>query len=243
MRSPLSSPSCIFSCSTPSLRTRSAAFQRRLSCFHAPFGRRSPCLQNAPPRSGILCSFVVKRRAATPRTGGFTCRDLAHIGANRACDAGDSLLYVSARVFPWGSRPKHHNLYSPTGDPPKPGTGTTLLSRGGLSANLGIFRPPGPVLDATLPSFHLFSLNGPPGPLLALCYTCWPGEAESALQACTRRGIPRPTAHQRCQAPEAPVSGAVFFSLQAAGFLAFWRMTFDCQSTSLAPAGTSPRSR
>ena len=69
------------------------------------------------------------------------------------------------------------------------------------------FRPPGPVLDATLPSFPLFRLNA----LLLLCAKlCLPGEAESALQACNRRGIPRPTAHQRCQAPEATVSGAVF---------------------------------
>ena len=45
------------------------------------------------------------------------------------------------------------------------------------------FRPPGPVLDATLPSFPLFRLNA----LLLLCAKlCLPGEAESALQACNR---------------------------------------------------------
>ena len=47
--------------------------------------------------------------------------------------------------------------------------------------------------------------------LLLLCAKlCLPGEAESALQACNRQGIPRPTAHQRCQAPGTTISGAVF---------------------------------
>jgi hypothetical protein len=188
-------------------------------------------------------SFFVKRRAVTPPDWRL---HLSRPGPHQPKPCVRCRRQPSIRVgfclAPWGSRPKHHNLYSPTGDPSKPGTGTTLLSRGGLSANPGIFRPPGPVLDATLPSFHLVSLNGPPGHALALCYTCSPGEAESALQACTRRGIPRPTAHQRCQAPEATVSGAVF-SIHAAGFLAFWLMSFACQSTSLAPVGTSPPSR
>jgi hypothetical protein len=85
-----------------------------------------------------------------------------------------------------------------------------------------------------------------------------PGEAESALQACNRRGIPRPTAHQRCQAPEATVSGAVFCSppprrpswrarpagwLQAAGCFTLRRTNLERQATNLAPAGISPRSR
>jgi len=40
--------------------------------------------------------------------------------------AGDDLLFVSAFL-----RPKHLSLFSPTGDPSKPGTGTTLLFYGG----------------------------------------------------------------------------------------------------------------
>jgi hypothetical protein len=62
--------------------------------------------------------------------------------------AGDDLLSVSAC---W---PKHLSLFSPTGDPSKPGTGATLLSHGDASIHPGIYRPPGPVLDATKPSFH-----------------------------------------------------------------------------------------
>src|SRR5437867_11654696 len=115
--------------------------------------------------------------------------------------ACDDLLSVSAHSSPLArSRPKHHNLYSPTGDPPKPGTGTTFLTRGGLAAHPELLRPPGPVLDATLPSSHFCFVEWSS---CFLCYICLPGEAESALQACNPRGIPRPTAHQRCQAPGA----------------------------------------
>jgi hypothetical protein len=66
----------------------------------------------------------------------------------RVSDAGDYLLSVSAR------RPKHLSLFSPTGDPSKPGTGTTLLFYGGVTAHPEPCRPPGPVLDATKPSLH-----------------------------------------------------------------------------------------
>jgi hypothetical protein len=58
--------------------------------------------------------------------------------------------------------------------------------------------------------FTLFRFPCPPVAVLLCAKLCLPGEAESALQACNRQGIPRPTAHQRCQAPEATVSGAVF---------------------------------
>jgi hypothetical protein len=51
-------------------------------------------------------------------------------------------------------RPKHLSLFSLTGDPSKPGTGTTLLFYGGVNAYPDACRPPGPVLDATKPSFH-----------------------------------------------------------------------------------------
>jgi len=61
--------------------------------------------------------------------------------------------------------------------------------------------------------YRRFTLFALPALLLPCAKLCLPGEAESALQACNRRGIPRPTAHQRCQAPEATVSGAVFFAL------------------------------
>jgi hypothetical protein len=55
------------------------------------------------------------------KTGGFACGRPA-----RSRDAGDYLLSVSAV---W---PKHLSLFSPTGDPSKPGTGTTLLFYGGV---------------------------------------------------------------------------------------------------------------
>ena len=57
-------------------------------------------------------------------TGGFACGSPASFG-----DAGDDLLSVSA----FG--PKHLSLFSPTGDPSKPGTGTTLLFYGSPSAH------------------------------------------------------------------------------------------------------------
>jgi hypothetical protein len=74
-------------------------------------------------------------------------------------------IRVGSRLCPCGQQAEHHNLYSPTGDPPKPGTGTTLLSRGGLSARPRKFRSPGPVLDATLPSSPLFRYVCPPVPV------------------------------------------------------------------------------
>ena len=49
--------------------------------------------------------------------------------------AGDYLLFVST------FRPMHPSLFSPTGDPSKPGTGTTHLFYGGAGAHTRNLRP------------------------------------------------------------------------------------------------------
>ena len=49
--------------------------------------------------------------------------------------AGDYLLFVSA------FRPMHPSLFSPTGDPSKPGTGTIHLFYGGAGAHTRNLRP------------------------------------------------------------------------------------------------------
>jgi hypothetical protein len=149
------------------------------------------------------------------------------------------------------SRPKHHNLYSPTGDPPKPGTGTTLLSRGCLSAGPFTFRSPGPVLDATLPSFHVFRLPV----LLCLCakLVCL-GKRSRLCRRATDEEYPgrRRTKGARRRRQPAPAPSFLLppihplcmpTYLQAADFFAFFRINLDCHATNLAPAGISPRSR
>ena len=165
MRSPLSRPSYDFSSFFLSLRTASADLWSAFFPQGAPFGRRSHASKThlrAEARLTPLhhherttvCS--VKRLSATPPDWRLLVSGPRSPGPSQACDAGDKLLSVSAHVSPLTrSRPKHHKLHSPTGDPPKPGTGSTLLSRGGLSAHPCTLRSPGPVLDATLPSFHL----------------------------------------------------------------------------------------
>jgi hypothetical protein len=81
--------------------------------------------------------------------------------------AGDHLLSVSAY---W---PKHLSLFSPTGDPSKPGTGTTLLTHGDADDHPVMFRPPGPVLDATKPSFHPIPLLFAPGHKTRYTSSAW----------------------------------------------------------------------
>jgi hypothetical protein len=115
--------------------------------------------QDSPPfvDSGLLCLTRETTNCHAPdwrlQVSGPA---IALAQALRAMPATDFYTCRRTSLPSADSRPKHHNLYSPTGDPPKPGTGTTLLSRGGLSASPFTFRSPGPVLDATLPSFHLF---------------------------------------------------------------------------------------
>jgi hypothetical protein len=88
----------------------------------------------------------VNRLVVAFPTGGFALRDAGTLMAI----TGDYLLSVS--TF---DRSKHLSLFSPTGDPSKPGTGTTLLFYGGNYCAPGNYvRPPGPVFDATKPSFH-----------------------------------------------------------------------------------------
>src|SRR5260370_15819778 len=181
MRGPLSSQSHSFSISPLCIGTPNA--DRRIGHFYlcAPCGRQSHASKtHRHPRASLatLCGSklvaFVSGNDASPRfrTGGFSCRGRACIGPGLARDACDRLLYVSAHISASAdSRPKHHNLYSPTGDPPKPGTGTTLLTRGGLAAYPELFLLPGPVLGATLPSSHFcfigFSSRSHVLPLLA----------------------------------------------------------------------------
>jgi hypothetical protein len=144
--------------------------KKSIFLFFAPFGRQSSCLQNASSRSGKTrrCSLTEarqgsfrKRLAAAPC--GFCGPGRARLGTRPGvrCQRRTSIR-VGSRLSPSGSRPKHLNRYSPTGDPSKPGTGTTLLSRGGLTAHPFTHRSPGPVLDATLPSSPVVRALFPP---------------------------------------------------------------------------------
>src|SRR5260370_19200392 len=169
MRGPLSSQSHSFSISPLCIGTPNA--DRRIGHFYlcAPFGRQSHASkthrhlgQDSPPfaDAGLLCLPCETTNCRASRLAASSVgAALALAQALRAMPATD--FYTCRRTSPpnTDSRPKHHNLYSPTGDPPKPGTGTTLLSRGCLSASPCLLRPPGPVLDATLPSFHFVSLS------------------------------------------------------------------------------------
>jgi hypothetical protein len=144
------------------------------------------CFSFASTSEPVDGTFVVAQS-----TGGFTRGSpVRFLG-----DAGDYLLCVSA-----SSRPKHLILFSPTGDPWKPGTGTTLLFYGGVSRQPGnCDRPPGPVFNATKPSFHMDSLVllKPIG--ITRCILSCLAKRSPALQACNRTrnsqadGVPRGT--------------------------------------------------
>ncbi len=210
--------------------------------------------QDSPPFADSDFLFL-SRETTNRHASGLAASSVgAALALAQACgDACDRLLYVSAHISAqcgqqaeapqsvfahWRSAEAWYRddpsvTRRPLGQPVYVSIARTSPRRDVTVVSLGSFyRPPGPVGVTSLP-----------------------GEAESALQACNRRGIPRPTAHQRCQAPEATLSGAVFFArppnhlsclangLQAAGFRAFFLISFDRHSTSLAPAGISPRSR
>src|SRR6266576_3620265 len=251
MRPPLSSPSCIFFCSTPPCAPRTPVVQRGSRAMprslwspeFMPPKRTFVPGQVSPPGADSN-SVLLARETTHCRASGLAA---SRVGASRprtqgrACDACDRLLYVSAHVSPQlGSRPKHHNLYSPTGDPPKPGTGTTLLSRGGLSAHPSLFRSPGPVLGATLPSSPLFRysvLLWPCATLVRLgkrsrlCRRAtgeeYPGRWRTKGAGC--RGQPPPAPSCSTGRPRRPAPR------YAAGFRALELVSLDCQSTSLAP--------
>jgi len=140
------------------------------------------------PRTLAVDGFFPRLLLLPGRTspGGSSCRRVLSTGGFtwgtpvRVSDAGDYLLSVSA------SWPKHLSLYSPTGDPSKPGTGSTLLFYGGVAAHPEPCRPPGPVFNATKPSFHpdFFEsalLPGSTRPTL-VCLA----KRSPALQACNR---------------------------------------------------------
>jgi hypothetical protein len=204
--------------------------------------------QDSPPFAySRLCCCLRKRLTATLPTGGFECRGPRRVGPGRARDACDRLLYVSAHVSAHaGSRPSTTICIRPLAIRRSLVPGRPFCpAAASRHARVNFGRPDQSSTRRyrRLPCFAMSVLP-------CLCAKLvLPGEAESALQACNRRGIPRPTAHQRCWAPEATVSGAVLYSLskpsapQAAGSFTLGLISLERQSTNLAPAGTSPRSR
>ena len=69
------------------------------------------------------------------------------LGVTGQINRPDELLSV------FGPSGPKHLTPNPLSDPSKSGTGTTLLTHGFLADHQRLFRSPGPVLDATLPSF------------------------------------------------------------------------------------------
>jgi len=128
--------------------------------------------------SSVFVPETTRGRAL--QTGGFCGPGRARLGSRPGvrCQRQTSIR-VGSCLSPSGSRPMHLNRYSPIGDPSKPGTGTTLLSRGGLSAHPFMDRSPGPVLDATLPSFPVFRAFLPPLDGV-LCFFAWGSGVGSA---------------------------------------------------------------
>jgi hypothetical protein len=214
MKRPLSSPSHSFFGFYSSVRTPNAD---RLFYFCAPFGRRSHASKTHRHSRARLATYCSSRLLASvfgndqaPRlwTGGFKSRGCTRIGPGHARDACDGLLYVSA----------HISAALRTA-----GRSTTICIRPlAIRRSLVPGRPfchaaasrqarvyfdrPDQSSTRRYRRFPCFALAVLP---LFCAKISLPGEAESALQACNRRGIPRPTAHQRCQAPEATVSGAI----------------------------------
>src|ERR1700730_186568 len=76
----------------------------------------------------FLCPLLEGTLVVACLTGGFMGRV-----------AGSLLAMPATTFYPCRSalRPMHLNLLSPTGDPLKPGTGSTLLLDGGTSAHPG----------------------------------------------------------------------------------------------------------
>ena len=264
MRSPLSRPSYNFSPFYHTVRTASADLRRAFFSSVPSLWSPESCLQNAPPRSGttrptsplrthcsLLCETTLRHASglAASRVGaarawpwpGRRCRRQTSIRVGTRVSTGVEQAEAPQAVFAhWRSAEAWYR-----DDPSVP------RWPHGLPVYVTIART-SPRRDVAVVS--PVSLACPPG---AVCSACSPGEAESALQACNRRGIPRPTAHQRCPAPGATVSGAVLAPRrrrasappcrsaphQAAGFFALGLVILQRQSTTLAPAGISPRSK
>jgi hypothetical protein len=112
--------------------------------------------------------------------------------------AGDYLLSVSAY------RPMHLSLYSPTGDPSKPGTGTALLFYGGACAHPEL-RPAArtsPRRDETVVPLGLLVISFNRLGQHKVYWSCL-AKRSPALQACNRMrnsqadGVPRGTGLRR----------------------------------------------
>lgn len=179
----------------------SSANQFFFCCSVSAHGARSAHWLVFFPSSLVVC-LVGGTSLVALHTGGFTWRDA---GSRKRCRRRPSI-----RVRPlW---PKHLSLFSPTGDLSKPGTGTTLLFYGGDLRSPGTsVRSPGPVFNATKPSFHSNSLD-----LLGYTeFTTYTGLAwRSGVRLCRRatgRGIARPTAYREVPGSAGPTGPAELF--------------------------------
>jgi len=145
MRTPLSSPSCCFLLFYSIIRTPNADRQNRRSFMLAlplvagvmPPKRTSTLRQVSPLviDSALVFRSLETTNAALPDWRLRESGPRSH--GPRPCARWPATDFYPCRLTSLpraGSRPKHPNLYSPTGDPPKPGTETTLLTRGGLTA-------------------------------------------------------------------------------------------------------------
>jgi len=132
MRSPLSSPSHNLFWFYSSVRTPNAD-RRKGFYFGAPFGRRSHASKTHPHHQARLAIFRGPRLfVSVSETTNCHASGLAasKVGGSRRFGPGLRAMpatdFYTCRLTSLpnaDSRPKHHNLYSPTGDPPKPGTG------------------------------------------------------------------------------------------------------------------------
>src|SRR5262249_43044368 len=115
------------------------------------------------------CASPAKRLLAALGTGGSD-------GRGRTCSRqqpGDHLLSASAPTTPSHRLTKAPKSVFATWRSVEAWCRTTLLTHGGLTAHPVIFRPPGPVLDATLPSFHSNFRAVAPVPLLVYTEGAW----------------------------------------------------------------------
>jgi hypothetical protein len=224
MRSPLSRPSYDFSPFCLSVRTLSADLRKAVFSPGPSLWSPESCLQNVPPRAGTT------RPISLPRTRysllrETTLRDASGLAASRV---------GAALAWPWPGRRCLRQTSIRVGarlsagaeqaEAPQAAFAHWRSTEAWYRDDPSVTRRPlGPPVYVTIartsPRRDVavvppVSLACPP---TAACSTCSPGEAESALQACHRRGIPRPTAHPRCPAPGAIVSGAVLLPSAPAG--------------------------
>jgi len=96
-------------------------------------------------RGRTVC--VVELHLLQGSTAAVALRLVTSLGVTGQINRPDELLSV------FGPSGPKHLTPNPLSDPSKSGTGTTLLTHGFLADHQRTFRSPGPVFDATLPSF------------------------------------------------------------------------------------------